>query len=640
MTFRALPTGRSRYFAAPFMSRAVLRLAALLPLACSTDALNPGPASSVASISVVPSVATVSVGASFTLRAEARDAAGNVLPGLGVRWASEDPDVAQVSASGLVTGLGVGTVRIAASAQGKDALADVSVMPTPVASVRLSATNRAMLVGESLQLDAEPLDGAGTVLAGRPVTWTTTNPSVATVTDDGLVTALSQGGAVIRASVEARSAVASITVTAVPVASIEVSPPDVDLVVGQTTQLTAEPRDSTGAPLTGRMVTWATADPQVATVTSSGLVTAMAVGSTVVRAMSDGLVAAVTITVAPRPVSTVIVSPGQVSINAGQKIQLSATPTDGQGTALTGRPVTFSSSNVQVATVSSGGLVTGVTPGSATITATSEGKSGTASVTVAPEPVASVSISPSSTSVIAGSQVQLTATAFSATGQVLTGRTATWTSGAPGLASVSGTGLVTGIAPGMAVILAHIGGVVASADVNVAQVPVASVSVSPTTANVTAGQTTTLTATLRDASGNTLAGRIIGWTSSDQAIATVSQSGVVTGVAPGIATITATSEGQSGSASVTVVAGSQSVARIVISPSDPTIDRNELVQLTATLYDASDNVLTGRVVTWSSSDPSKATVDSTGLVQGVRKGTVTITATSEGQSATTSVRVR
>jgi uncharacterized protein YjdB len=192
----------------------------------------------------------------------------------------------------------------------------------------------------------------------------------------------------------------------------------------------------------------------------------------------------------------------------------------------------------------------------------------------------------------------------------------------------------------MAVILAHIGGVVASADVNVAQVPVASVSVSPTTANVTAGQTTTLTATLRDASGNTLAGRIIGWTSSDPAIATVSQSGVVTGVAPGIATITATSEGQSGSASVTVVAGSQSVARIVISPSDPTIDRNELVQLTATLYDASDNVLTGRVVTWSSSDPSKATVDSTGLVQGVRKGTVTITATSEGQSATTSVRVR
>lgn len=639
MTLPVLPrrhrgVARSR----PVLSPATA-LAVALTLACS-DAVDPGPASGVSSISVSPSVASVAVGASFTLRAEARSADGTMLAGEVVRWATEDPAIAKVTAGGLVTGVSVGTVRIAASVQGKDALADVTVTPTPVASVRLSSSNRDLLVGESVQLTAEPLDNRGNALQGRPVTWTTSNATVATVTDDGLVTALATGGAVIRATAEGRSAVASITVSAVPVARIEVSPSSVDIVVGQTTQLTAEPRDSAGEVLSGRVVSWSTSSAQVATVTSSGLVTAVSVGTATISATSDGRVARVTVNVSPRPVGAVVVSPGQVSINVGRTTQLTASPTDGQGNPLSGRPVSFSSSNTAVATVSSGGLVTGIAPGSATITATSEGKSGTASVTVTPEPVASVSVTPATSSIIVGTTVQLSAVAFNGNGQPLPGRLVTWSSGAPGLASVSGSGLVTAIAPGTAVILAHVDGVVGSATVSVAQVPVASVSVSPSTASLTVGGTSTLNATLQDASGNTLSGRIVGWSTSDQAVATVSQAGVVTGVSAGTATITATSEGQTGTASITVSPGGPGpLASITLTPTSLSLVVGGMQQVTATALDAGGTVLSGVSFGWSSANSSVATVNQSGLVTGASAGNTTVTASSGGVSASVAVTV-
>src|SRR5207245_2695435 len=98
------------------------------------------------------------------------------------------------------------------------------------------------------------------------------------------------------------------------------------------------------------------------------------------------------------------------SVEAGQTVQLTATPRDAGGNPLSGQTVTWSSSNTAVAAVSNSGLVSGVTPGSATITATSEGKSGTSSITVTNVPVATVDVTPPSASVQAGQTVQLTAT--------------------------------------------------------------------------------------------------------------------------------------------------------------------------------------------------------------------------------------
>src|SRR5438309_1683154 len=132
------------------------------------------------------------------------------------------------------------------------------------------------------------------------------------------------------------------------------------------------------------------------------------------------------VTVTPAPVASVMVSPASASEQVGQSVTLSATTKDAAGNVLSGRTVTWASSNVAVATVSASGVVTGVAAGSATMTAMSEGQSGTAGVTVSNAPVASVAESPASASVTVGQTVQFTATPKDASGNPLAGRVVTW----------------------------------------------------------------------------------------------------------------------------------------------------------------------------------------------------------------------
>src|SRR5205809_352973 len=254
------------------------------------------------------------------------------------------------------------------------------------------------------------------------------------------------------------------------------------------------------------------------------------------------------------PVTAVVVAPATANVTVDSTVQLVAIPVDSAGTALGGRTVTWTSGAPGVATVSASGLVTGVSTGAATITAASEGKSGTAAMTVSSVPVASVAVSPTSASVAVGQTQQLSATPKDANGNPLTGRTVSWSSGNTAVATVAASGLVTGVGAGAATITAASEGQSGTAAITVTSVPVASVAVSPAAASVPVGQTVQLTATPKDANGNTLSGRTIAWASSNPAAATVNTSGRVTGVAAGTATITATSEGKSGTAAITVTA--------------------------------------------------------------------------------------
>src|SRR6266513_2640794 len=316
--------------------------------------------------------------------------------------------------------------------------------------------------------------------------------------------------------------------------------------------------------------------------------------------------------VTPAAVASVTVSPATASIWVGQTDQLTATPKDSAGGTLTGRTVTWTSSNTSVATVSSSGLVTSGVPGTATITATSEGKAGSAVVTATSVPVASVAVSPGAASIRVGQTVQLAATPKDSSGSTLAGRTVTWASGDTTVARVSPSGLVTGVAPGTASIIATSEGKSGTAAITMTTVPVASVAVSPATAGLQVGQTVQLTAAPKDSAGIALTGRAVTWTSSNSAMATVSSSGLVKGVAPGTATITATSEGKAGSAAVTVTL--VPVASVVVSPAAATVAVGQTVQLTATPQDSAGGTLTGRTVTWTSSNTSVATVSSSGLV--------------------------
>jgi uncharacterized protein YjdB len=261
-----------------------------------------------------------------------------------------------------------------------------------------------------------------------------------------------------------------------------------------------------------------------------------------------------TVTVSVVPVASVTVIPASATILTGNTQQLAAVTRDAAGNTLTGRVVTWSSSSTAVATVNAAGLLTANTVGSATITATSEGQSGTSAITVTSVPVAAVAVAPATANLQVGATVQLTATLTDAGGNVLTGRAVNWVTSNSGVATVSSSGLVSALAAGLATITATSEGKSSSAAVTVINVPVVSVTVSPTSASVLVGGTVQLVATPRGPGGNPLTGRVVTWTTSSSTVATVTGSGVVTGVAAGSATITATSEGINGTAAVTVTA--------------------------------------------------------------------------------------
>jgi hypothetical protein len=165
----------------------------------------------------------------------------------------------------------------------------------------------------------------------------------------------------------------------VKVNSISVQPASATIDVGRTVQLTA-----TARPKKTTSFTWTSSNGSVATVSSTGLVTAVSAGTVTITAAAGGATGRSTITVraASVPVASVTVTPNPAAVQVGSTIQLTATPKDANGTPLPGRTITWSTSATGIATVSSSGVVTGVAPGSATITATSEGKSGTSALTV------------------------------------------------------------------------------------------------------------------------------------------------------------------------------------------------------------------------------------------------------------------
>jgi uncharacterized protein YjdB len=348
----------------------------------------------------------------------------------------------------------------------------------------------------------------------------------------------------------------------IPVATVSVSPASASLQVGASVQLSAVTSDANNNVLTGRVIGWSSSNNGIATVSSSGFVTAIAGGSVSITAASEGQIGSAAIAVsapAPIPVATVSVSPSTSSLQVGGTVQLSAVTRDANNNVLTGRSITWSSSNNGISTVSASGFITAIAAGTATITALSETKNGTAAITVsapAPVPVATVSVSPASSTLQIGGTVQLSGVTRDASNNILTGRLITWSSSNNGISTVSASGLVTAIAAGTVVItaLSENKNGTAVVVVSAPPVPVASVSVSPAADTLQVGSTGQFSAVTRDANNNTLTGRAITWSSSNTAVATVSQSGLATAVASGSAQIRATSETQIGSATLTVTA--------------------------------------------------------------------------------------
>jgi trimeric autotransporter adhesin len=595
-----------------------------------------------------PTTISGTVGQTTQLTASALNQSSQPISGTTFTWASSNTQVASVAPTGLVTLVGAGSANITASAGGltTSVPATATAAPVQVAAVKVTPSALTLNPGNTSQLAAVTTDALGNTLTGQPITWSSSNTSVASISTSGLVSAVAVGSTVITATSGSKSGTATVTVVAqsqASVASVTITPATASVATGGTTQFTATLKDSVGNVLGGRTVTWSSSNSSVASVSATGLATGVASGTATISASTGGQQGTAQVTVNPVPVASVVVTPGSANLSAYQTLQLIATPENASGSPIGGQTITWSSSDPYTASVSSTGLVTVIKTGGigyTIISATTGGQTGTSTINLIAAPVATVTLSPTSVTLNASQTAQLTATAKDQYGDVITTDPASWSSSNTSVATVSSSGLVTATGSGSATITVTIGGMSATANVTVSQAAVASVTMSPTTLSLAAGASSGLTATAYSSSGGVLTGYAQSWSSSNTSAATVSSSGVVTGVAAGSATITATIGGKSATAAVTVTAAQQqTVASVTLAPGTSSLQVGNQVQLSATDKTSNGTVVTGQSVTWSSSNSAVASVTSSGLVTGSGVGTATITAASGGQQGTASITV-
>jgi hypothetical protein len=175
-----------------------------------------------------------------------------------------------------------------------------------------------------------------------------------------------------------------------PVASVSITPTAPTVRAYRTLQLTGVARDSAGAVIPQAVITWAVTDPTKAAISAGGLITGVAAGNTSVTATSGSAADTVPLTVTPAPPlgppATVIVLPNPATVNVADSLQLNVTVEDSAGSILTGVSLGWQSANPATATISSTGMLHGVTQGGTTVTVTAGTVSGQTTVSVAPHP--------------------------------------------------------------------------------------------------------------------------------------------------------------------------------------------------------------------------------------------------------------
>lgn len=335
------------------------------------------------------------------------------------------------------------------------------------------------------------------------------------------------------------------------------------------------------------------------------------------------------------PVLTTVVpalTPSTIAV--GQSVTATVKGLNQSGFPIDLGAVVWTSSDPTVATVSTAGAVTGVANGTTRIIATSGGIHGEVVVTVSvPIPtLTSLAVTLGANSVPVLGTTTATASGLDQNGASMGPLQVIWTTSNPANASITPTGTITGLAVGTTQIVAISGGVQAQKTLTVTPIAVASVTVSPSSTTILLSGTVQLTAKLLDAGGNVLSGRVVTWSSSDTTKATVSATGLVTPVAFGVVTITATSEGKTGTSVVTVSSG---VSTVVMNTATTTMIVNSTMSATATVHAVAGVSTAAKFV---SSNVAVATVTNVGnvvTVTAVGAGSATIIASAAADSTKT-----
>lgn len=539
-------------------------------------------------------------------------------------WTSDTPEVATVE-NGVVTALTEGKTTIVVCAE-SGVTASCVVYVTPVVTgISLPAALTVYVGGSTVLTPKFTPEGA----ASTDLVWSSADESIATVSQDGVVTGVNGGRTTVTVTCKEYSATCQVKVREAAV-GVELDITEADLKVGvDELQLTAivEPANSIDYDLD-----WTTSDEAVAVVSDKGLVTPVGPGEATITVTVDKSHQATCVVSVTQPAEGVFLNKTELRIQLGTSETLEATV---QPATTNVKDLKWTSSNPEVASVDANGQVSALALGTADITVTTVdgGHTAVCKVTVI-QSVTGVTLDAETATLRVGEQtLQLTATVQPSDAS---DKSLVWTSSNAEVASVSETGLVTPLASGEALITVTTvdGGFSATCAVTVVQ-PVLSVTLNETSININPDMTFELVAQINPYNADN---KELEWKSSDESVVTVDQNGVVTGVETGVgreATITVTSK-DSGVSATCVVRVTKDVVGVELDCQYKRIEAGKEFQLTA-IITPSDATNTN--VLWTSSDSEVASVDATGKVTARSAGTAVITVTTEQNGYTAACKV-
>ena len=634
------------------------------PIDTTTSPIDTNSATQPTLITVVldAASASVAVGAAIPITATAfySDSSSTEVSASAV-WSVTPSTAATITAAGVLTGVAAGAATVQATFGGKTGTLAIMVTATDLklTAITVTAAATSVDVGNTVQLAAQGTYSDGSKAdVTKTVTWTSSAPTLATVSTQGVATAVAAGAVSVKATLDGKEGSVSITVT-VPtatLASIAVTAPSSSVDIGATLALVATGTYSDSSKKNiSASVTWTSSDATIATVSAAGVVTGVKEGDVTIKAALSGKEGTVAVKVTtPVALSSVTVTASASTVTVGGKVQVTASAVYSDGSKKDATATaTWTSGTTTVATVDANGQVTAVKAGSVTITAAFGGKSGSVTLTITDVPLTAIQVTPANPSIPAGTTQQFKATGTYADGSKrdVTGEV-DWTSSAADKATISGTaptkGLATSKAKGTTTITAALSGKSDSTVLTVTDATLTQIVLSPAQPVIAKNTTIAIAATGNYSDGATRPlTALVTWTSSAHNVATVSNAdgsnGVVTGQGAGTATITATYTGVSGTVDVKV--NDVSLKSLAIKPAgNASLSKGSTLQFSVigTFSDQSTQDVT-TLAAWSSSDPTVATVGDgggkDGLATALKVGQTTIRADLFGQNASLTLTV-
>lgn len=656
--------------------------------ASATASLQVG-GGSVVSLAISPVNPAVAIGANTNFSVQATYEDGSVAT-VSATWSSSATGIlifGDGSSSGTATALAAGTSIVTASAFGLTATTTVTVLPATLVSLTITPGAAICPAGGTVQFSVTGVySDKTTVDLTSSVTWQAGIGAVASIANSpaqaGLATCLSAGDTPISAQLSGISAEAKLSVTAATLTGISINAGSGSVPKGATLEMTAKGTYSDGS--SGDVTTqalWGALDGSIATVSNAqnqqGLVQGLNLGQTQITAAVGTILAQAQVTVTAATLVSLNVQPNATTLGAGSKQNFTVTGTysDKSVVDLTAQAVwTTGDANVAVASNAAGaqGQVTAVNAGQTNVTATFGGLTGTAALTVSAPDLLSITVGPANPSKHAGQKTQFFAMANFSNGTAQNVTTqAKWTVSDAGVSQLGATGLVTAGTPGTSTITAQFQGMTGFTTLTVTQPELVEIQVTPALGSQPVGANLQFQAIaiFSDNTSQNITFQAT-WSSSDKSVATIANGGGggggpgggggggfkgrATAVSPGVATITATYQGMTASATFTVTAASIVSISIFPGANSATVGQSRPYTAQAIYSDGTSKDITNQA-TWISSNEKIATVSNgggggpggggpggggpgggKGIATALTPGTVTITANFNGMSGVAS----